>query len=495
MPRLYNKHLTGDVPGAISISRPLLWANPFEPGRDGTREEVIAKYEAWMLARPALVAHAKRELAGRDLLCWCAPEPCHGEVLLRLVNDGAQGAPGLVLTDLDRDLSAPAQAHSPAPPFAHTSGPRSARVVILGDTWGETESQTGQPFSGESGKELWRMLGEAWPEIAPEEHRAAASVMKYGNSWVQARGAWLAAADVLFTNVLAFRPAGNKLESCCCGKKELPHGYDFPPIVKGKYLRAEYLGELDRLARELEQIKPNLVICLGATASWAMLHTAGIGAIRGNVAEAVGVVARVKCLPTYHPSGVLRNWSWRPIVVTDLVKALREAKFPEIRRPERSVLVNPTLEEVHAWTNETLASPPALLSVDIETGAGQIKCVGFARSTSESLVIPFVDLDHPSGSYWGTSSDELSAWKAVQNLLESGIPILGQNFVYDLQYLTRLGLRPARCLHDTMLLHHSMYPEMQKGLGFLGSIYTNEASWKLMNRRKVVDSKKEKADE
>jgi hypothetical protein len=44
---------------------------------------------------------------------------------------------------------------------------------------------------------------------------------------------------------------------------------------------------------------------------------------------------------------------------------------------------------------------------------------------------------------------------------------------------------------DTMLLHHSMYPELPKSLGFLGSIYTNEAAWKLMRR----DAEELKRDE
>jgi hypothetical protein len=44
-----------------------------------------------------------------------------------------------------------------------------------------------------------------------------------------------------------------------------------------------------------------------------------------------------------------------------------------------------------------------------------------------------------------------------------------------------MGLRPANVAEDTMLLHHSLFPELPKGLGFLGSIYTNEASWKLMH--------------
>jgi Domain of unknown function (DUF4326) len=61
------------------------WANPHKIGRDGTRAEVIAMYERWLRARPDLTA-ALPELRGRDLACWCAPEPCHGDVLLRLAN-------------------------------------------------------------------------------------------------------------------------------------------------------------------------------------------------------------------------------------------------------------------------------------------------------------------------------------------------------------------------------------------------------------------------
>jgi DNA polymerase I-like protein with 3'-5' exonuclease and polymerase domains len=187
----------------------------------------------------------------------------------------------------------------------------------------------------------------------------------------------------------------------------------------------------------------------------------------------------------------LRQWAWRPIVVADLMKGAREGLFPEIRRPARRVLVSPTLSEVKAWTAETLASPPPFLAPDIETASGQITCIGFARSRGEALVVPFWNRTAPGWSYWPTFQEELEAFQCVKALLESPIPKVWQNGVYDLQYLMKYGVRPARNAEDTMLRHHSQFPELQKGLGFLGSIYTDEASWKLMRRRKADTEKKD----
>ena len=69
----------------VYIGRPSKWGNPFVIGRDGSRADVIAKYRAWVVAQPELM-DALDELRGRDLVCWCAPCACHGDLLLRLAN-------------------------------------------------------------------------------------------------------------------------------------------------------------------------------------------------------------------------------------------------------------------------------------------------------------------------------------------------------------------------------------------------------------------------
>lgn len=93
MPELYNMRGGQDSYPcwAVRIDRRTKWGNPFVIGKDGTRQEVIAKYEDWLRSKPDLMLAAKLELAGKDLLCWCAPLACHGDVLLRIAN--ASNAP------------------------------------------------------------------------------------------------------------------------------------------------------------------------------------------------------------------------------------------------------------------------------------------------------------------------------------------------------------------------------------------------------------------
>jgi len=69
----------------VYIGRPGKWGNPFNIGKDGTREEVIEKYREWIQTQPKLLA-SLHELEGKILGCWCAPKACHGDVLSELAN-------------------------------------------------------------------------------------------------------------------------------------------------------------------------------------------------------------------------------------------------------------------------------------------------------------------------------------------------------------------------------------------------------------------------
>ena len=60
------------------------WANHYQIGVDGTREEVLLKYEINM---PSELKSCLNELEGKILGCWCTPLPCHGNILVRLVEE------------------------------------------------------------------------------------------------------------------------------------------------------------------------------------------------------------------------------------------------------------------------------------------------------------------------------------------------------------------------------------------------------------------------
>ena len=76
------------------IGRPSKWGNPFShldqktlaAFKVATREEAVASYREWILnGDGSYLLDDLDELRDKDLVCWCAPEACHGDVLKELV--------------------------------------------------------------------------------------------------------------------------------------------------------------------------------------------------------------------------------------------------------------------------------------------------------------------------------------------------------------------------------------------------------------------------
>ena len=72
-------------PYDIYIGRPSKWGNYFREGVDGSREEIIEKYQEWILSNEELLNDIP-ELVGKVLGCWCENKPCHGAVLVKLAD-------------------------------------------------------------------------------------------------------------------------------------------------------------------------------------------------------------------------------------------------------------------------------------------------------------------------------------------------------------------------------------------------------------------------
>jgi len=157
-------------------------------------------------------------------------------------------------------------------------------------------------------------------------------------------------------------------------------------------------------------------------------------------------------------------------------------EFPDIRRPERWVTINPTIKDLLDY--QPRIEGAKVLAFDTETAHKQITCISFAPNPEHAIVIPFVDRSKSGYNYWARPEEEVQAWRFVRRWLGFPMPKLAQNGLYDLQYLWKIHGIPVRnFFEDTMLKHHSIYIELKKDLGFLGSVYTDEASWKLMRTR------------
>ena len=381
---------------------------------------------------------------------------------------------------------------NPSEPFGAWAGSRSPRVLFVGEAFGASEELHRAPFVGHSGKELIRMFGDAG--VAPGEAfgRVKAALFRGDEYFLALREEWARSAGVAFTNVFITRPQDNKLEALCdgAGKGLVFDGRVLPPLVrspKHAYLAPVHLPQLARLREEVRAANPRLVVALGAGALWGVTAALRLSVGPGSHSEVRGTVlpGPPKTLATFHPAYVLRQWSARTVAVADLIKSWRESASSEFRRPSRNVLINPELSDIRECGERYLANATHL-SVDIETRGGQITSIGFATSPTEAIVVPFVSVskDPPVfRSYWRTAEDEREARRLCRKFLASSPPKVFQNGLYDIQWLLRDGYRVANVAEDTMLLHHAIHPEMRKGLGFLGSIYTDEPSWKLMRER------------
>ena len=318
-------------------------------------------------------------------------------------------------------------------------------ILLLLDHWHDQEEITGEPIAGTRFFILKSMLTAAGISLTDCE-----------------------ATNVFNLNV-------SDLSRLYVPKAQGMKGY--PAVASGKYIDATLAPHLNRLAEQVTRHNPNLVIALGPAALWAMTGLSGQKKYRGTPLLARDKTTKV--LATWSPEQVMRQWPLRPIAIADLSKAARESTTRTITRPSRQIWIEPSIADIEHFYEEHII-PAAALSCDIETAGGTITEVGYAVSPSLALVIPFLSRRFPDGNYWRTFADEKRAWDIIR-LINTTKPVFGQNFQYDMQYFWKtVGIPCPLVCDDTMLLHHTLQPEMQKGLGFLGSVYTDEQAWKFM---------------
>lgn len=379
-------------------------------------------------------------------------------------------------------------------------GPIDAPILIVGEAPGADEDQKGVPFCGKSGQELTRMLREAGI------NRSVCRLM----------------------NVFSIRPPGNDLGHYLPQTKTLATQRKAQQIG-GRWVTPQGIEELQRFQQELSSLQPKVCIALGNAALWALTGEWGVGTWRGSLLWNEALSCRV--IPTYHPAAILRQWTWRGIAIHDLRRAAREAEGRGPKEPEWEFVLRPGFEEVMGWLVDcvnmahaartharapqsptapgaglppmgggidapraaTVADyvpprppwrrrtadaprPHIHLSVDLETRAGHIACIGIATSASRAICIPFMqatsDPNADASHYWSLEQ-EVEIVRLLQKLLSHpAVAISGQNYHYDAQYTARHWGLVGNFAFDTMVAHHVLFAaDVPKGLDTLASLY------------------------
>lgn len=349
-----------------------------------------------------------------------------------------------------------------------TSGPHDAEIVIVGESWGAEEAAAKQPFVGTSGNELDRMLA-----VAGIDRR-----------------------QCLVTNVVPQRPQSNEMWRFF-HPKTTPSGHPIHGLDPHGNVRAG----LTALYTQLEAFPRKLIIAPGNYALWALapscistsvlresnrrkvdkelapLVPSGIGSWRGSMWFTETLPTRTPLLPIYHPAAIMRQWSWRDVTIHDL-KRHKQALTNDWRpNPEPIFWAPPTFDQcvsrLRLWLARMDAGEELWLAEDIETARELITCLGIGDGTNFAMAIPFVrKRDDNSFDSWWTPDQEAAIIHLLRRVnRHPNVRIVGQNFVYDTQYIQRdHGVTP-RLSFDTTLAQNVLFPGTPKALDYIASLY------------------------
>lgn len=347
-----------------------------------------------------------------------------------------------------------------------TSGPKDARIIIIGEAWGYEENQTKTPFTGTSGGELTRILAEAGIDRA----------------------------ECLLTNVAALKPLNN----------ELWREFDGTEAVRGLYPNQTILSELQRLYQQIRAFPRTLIIATGNYPLWALSNCcgaspepgsskirpdgkpaytpSGIMQWRGSMIHTEESICgtKIPLLPIIHPAAIMRQWDLRYITVHDLRARVPMALAENWVNATPPVFLAPPdynqcISRLDHWLRILDAGTTLRLSGDIETYRGLITCIGFADSSNFAMTIPFVrkvsSADHLLDSYWSIEQEVQIILRLQRLLTHPNLDLEGQNFLYDVQYINFWwGVLPYANF-DTMYAWHVCFPGTPKALDYLSSLF------------------------
>jgi DNA polymerase len=324
-------------------------------------------------------------------------------------------------------------------------GPIPANLMIVGEAPGYNEERLGRPFQGVSGQELNKMLGEAG----------------------------ISRSECFITNVVRERPLGNDINHFIAkAKKDVTAKHH---LLRGRYVLEPVRTGVELLRKEIEMVKPQVIVALGNTSLWALTGISGITKWRGSMLYSSDLGPPTKVIPTYHPDAVLREWSWRATTVQDLRRAARFRSGIPYPKPDWKFIIRPTFDQAKGVLTSLLGSlaiASQRLSFDLETRSGHIACAGLSWSLTDAICIPFMCVESRDG-YWNAEHEGEIVWLLQKVLCHPNAQVVGQNILYDSQYTWRHWHFVPNVVQDCMISQHSIFSDLPKSLAFQASMYCN----------------------
>jgi uracil-DNA glycosylase family 4 len=288
---------------------------------------------------------------------------------------------------------------------------------------------------------------------------------------------------------------GNALESCLHAADIIRGECYLTNVVKVRGVEKDYYDDrkgtftprgieaVKSLQDEFRSVQANVVITCGAMAFAALCGHKYLNRYRGYVFEVLPGFQGRKVIPTFHPRNSLRGmYIQKYVISSDFRKAKEESEFPEIRRPYRELFYNPeSFSDVADWCQ--YYAKQKKVGFDLEVVNYEVSCISFASTPEIAHVIPIA-------GRWSLD-EEMGVWRGIQEVLGNPNSVkVVQNGMFDIPFLlNNCNVEVRGPIHDTMVAHSILYPDLPKGLGFLGSIYCGAQSyWKdLVNFQNIKE--------
>jgi DNA polymerase I-like protein with 3'-5' exonuclease and polymerase domains/uracil-DNA glycosylase len=296
-------------------------------------------------------------------------------------------------------------------------------------------------------------------------------------------------ADCFVTALIRGQISGQSFEvQVATSKKAITPNHT---ALHSRYVRKELIPYIEALERDIDLVKPKIILALGNGPLFCLTGKWGIKSWRSSLLEYTSRNGH-KCIvvPTYTPSFIQSVWKERNSCILDIRKAwgLAISDAP-IVPPQYNFIIEPSFPSVNntlTMLEKKLADGPLKLSVDIETRGGHTACIGIAWSKLDAICIPLMravvaEMENWQNRihYWRDVEEAFISYRLYKLLSHPNAEVIGQNFIYDAQYFHRWHHFVPNFCRDTMLAQHVMFSNMPKGLDVLSALHCSyHVYWK-----------------